>query len=128
MFKTHRLLIAAALAFSAGATAHSQLPTEYKKFVVQKRVLVPIEVTNINDFNQSYDLFVDDVRVGRLALKSGETRKVKVPVSADTANRWVRHEIHTRSIPRKGEKLITRIFTKVKLYRLTPKKTEYHES
>ena len=117
----HPLIFVIALITSATVSAHSQIPKTYKKFVATEQVSVPVTIENLNAYPQSYDLFVDEKRIGRFTLAAKAKRSLRVIVDINRADAWVIKEISTRSVPREEDTIVSQIYTKVELYRPTLK-------
>ncbi|GAL18855.1 hypothetical protein JCM19235_2278 [Vibrio maritimus] len=103
------------------ALAHSQTPREIKKFVATENVPVAIDVTNLNDYTQTYEVIIEGKVVGTVSLKPDETRKIQLNLKVTELDKWTHKIVSTRSIPEKGQTVRTEIESLVRLYRPTLK-------
>lgn len=119
------ILILVTLVINLNIYAHSQTPTKYggeknklDSISTKQIKIVPISIRNLNSYEQSYEVFVNDIKVGKTnKLIKNQELKLNVPIKILKANTLLKYEICTVSIPNsKKEMFRTKICTKAYLY------------
>lgn len=100
------------------ANAHSQTPREIKVFSGEDRYTAVFDVSNINDYPQSYEVLVDGRVLGRYELKPDEDKKIRINVDIPHRGSWNHKIVSTRTIPQKGESTRTEIESRISVFGL----------
>ncbi|KPA54557.1 hypothetical protein VT25_01310 [Photobacterium leiognathi subsp. mandapamensis] len=103
---------------SCNANAHSQTPREIKAFSADERYIVMLDVSNLNDYAQSYEVLVENRVLGTYTLKPGEDKKIRINVDVPRRGEWNHKIVSTRSVLQNGEMTRTEIETRVSVFGL----------
>lgn len=106
-----------ALSFISGASAHSQSPGKIEKVTPWAVETVKIKLTNLNNFQQSYELWLDTAKLGNTPLiPANSSRSVNVRLQTETGQETNRN-LCSVSVSEAESTIRTRVCTTVKLYR-----------
>ena len=119
------LFLAIAIAiFPTLLNAHSQTPLQIRLFSAEDNVTVGIQVANINNYVQSYDVLIDGKVLGNITLKEREKREIRVSIKVDKKNAWNHKVVSTRSVLKEGQTTRSEIQTLVSVYGLVLQSSE----
>ena len=85
---------------------------------------VGIQVANINNYVQSYDVLIDGKVLGNITLKEREKREIRVSIKVDKKNAWNHKVVSTRSVLKEGQTTRSEIQTLVSVYGLVLQSNE----
>ena len=112
-----KLIAVSALLFSSLVYAHSQTPMSIKTLTYEPYVIAKIQIGNLRNVKQSFDIYIDDVKTNQvIPLQSGKTRKINVKIKNIIPDKKQVFEVCSVSKPLENDMFRSRICTDVKVY------------